>query len=79
MTFARRRLHLLETFAPEAPWSLDTGRVVRRNRDGTRTLIASGLPTPIGMARRRGALYVSTLSWGQGTVRGRGKIIRLPL
>jgi hypothetical protein len=54
MTFARRRLHLLETFAPEAPWSLDTGRIVRRNRDGTRTLIASGLPTPIGMARRPG-------------------------
>lgn len=47
MTFAHRRLHLLETFAPEA--------------------------------RRRGALYVSTLSWGQGTVRGRGKIIRVPL
>jgi hypothetical protein len=79
MAFVRRRLHVLETFAPEAPWSLDSGRVVRRNRNGTRTVIASGLPAPIGMARRRGALYVSTLSWGQGPVRGRGAIVRVPL
>jgi hypothetical protein len=79
MAFAHRRLYLLETFAPEAPWSLDTGRIIRRNRDGSRTVIASDLPTPIGMVRRRGALYVSTFSWGRGTVRGLGKIIRVGL
>jgi hypothetical protein len=79
MTFARRRLHVLETFDPAQPWTLDTGRIVRRNRNGTHTVVASGLQTPIGMARRRGALYVSTFAWGQGPVRGRGKIVRVPL
>jgi len=46
---------------------------------GSRTVIASSLPTPIGMVRRRGFLYVSTFSRGRGTVRGRGKVVRVPL
>ena len=84
MTFDRHRLYVLETFALETPWTPDTGRVVRRDRDGTRTLIATGLNFPIGMARGHGwrygdALFVSTVSYGQGPVEGLGRIVRIGL
>ena len=89
MTFARRRrLYLLETFAPETPFAPDTGRIVRRNPDGSRTPIATGLNFPIGMAKRPGwgrqrdyglALYVTTVSYGQGPVEGLGRIVRIGL
>jgi hypothetical protein len=84
MTFDRRRLYLLETFAPGMLWSPDAGRVVRRDPDGSRTVIAAGLNFPIGMARARGrrygeALYISTVSYGQGPVEGRGRIVRIGL
>ena len=84
MTFAGGRLHLLETFALETPWTPGTGRVVRRNENGTRVLVASGLNFPIGMAKAHGrgyggALYVSTVSYGQGPVEGLGRIVRIDL
>jgi hypothetical protein len=84
LSFVRDRLHVLETFAPETPWTPDTGRVVRRDRGGSRTVIASGLNFPIGMAHARGrryrdALYVSTVSYGQGPVEGLGRIVQIGL
>ena len=84
MTFAGGRLHLLETFALETPWTPGTGRVVRRNENGTRVLVASGLNFPIGMAKAHGrgyggALYVSTVSYGQGPAEGLGRIVRIDL
>ncbi len=84
MGFARGRLHLLETFASETPFTPETGRVVRRGKNGGRTVIASGLNFPIGMALSRGhgygrALYVSTLSYGQGPVEGLGRVVRIEL
>ena len=82
LVFAHRRLFVLETFAPETPWTPGTGRVVRRDRDGRRTVIAAGLDFPIGMARGEGsgygrALYVSTSSHGHGPVEGLGRIVRI--
>lgn len=84
LTLAGGRLHVLETFALETPWTPGTGRVVRRNEDGTRTLVAAGLNFPIGMAKARGrgyggSLYVSTVSYGQGPVEGLGRIVRVDL
>jgi hypothetical protein len=84
MTFDRARLYVLETFAAETPWEPGTGRVVRSDRRGDRTAVASGLTFPIGMARARGwgygdALYLSTVSYGQGPVEGLGRIVRVRL
>ena len=80
MTFARHRLFVLETFALDAPFTPNTGRVVRREWDGRRTVIASGLNFPIGMACDGGRdLYVSTVSYGQGPVEGLGQIVRIRL
>ena len=84
MTFDGRRLYVLETFALETPLTPETGRVVRRDRDGSRTPIASGLNFPIGMARGHGrgygdALFVSTVSYGQGPFEGLGQIVRIGL
>jgi hypothetical protein len=79
MTFAGGRIHVLETFAPDTPWTPGTGRVIRRNRNGSRSTIACALDFPIGMARKGGELFVSTVSYGQGPVAGLGKIVRIPL
>jgi hypothetical protein len=79
MTFARGRLHLLETFALETPWTPGTGRVVRRNHDGSRTVVACALDFPIGMARRGKDLFISTVSYGQGPVAGLGKVVKVRL
>jgi hypothetical protein len=73
------RLYLLETFAADTPWTPETGRVVRVETDGTRTVVASGLNFPIGMANQGNDLYVSTVSYGHGPVEGLGKIVRIPL
>jgi hypothetical protein len=82
LTFVRGRLHVLETFALETPWTPGTGRVMRRDRHG-RTAIATGLNFPVGMAhggrRYREGLYVSTVSYGQGPVEGLGRIVRVQL
>jgi hypothetical protein len=73
-------VYLLETFAAETPWTPNTGRVVRRSPNGSRTVIAEGLNFPIGMARRGDALYVSTHSHGQGAgVAGMGQVVRIAL
>jgi hypothetical protein len=58
-----------------------TGRLVRRNRDGSRAVIASALNFPIGMAashsdRYGRALYLSMVSHGQGPIEGLGRIVR---
>ncbi len=80
LTFARHGLFVLETFALDAPFTPNTGRVVRRDWDGRRTVIASGLNFPIGMAYDGGRhLYVSTVSCGQGPVEGLGQILRIRL
>jgi hypothetical protein len=72
-------MSLLETFAPETPWTPNTGRVIHRTADGSRTVLACGLNFPIGMARRGNELYVSTTSYGQGPVAGLGQIVRIRL
>ena len=80
LTFTRHRLFVLETFALDAPFTPNTGRVVRREWNGRRTVIASGLNFPIGMAHDGGRhLYVSTVSYGQGPVEGLGRIVRIRL
>ena len=77
--FYQNTIHLLEPFAPDTPWTPDTGRVIRRNRDGSRTLLACGLNFPIGMVRKGNDLYVSTNSFGNGPVEGFGQIVRIHL
>lgn len=79
LVFVRNRLHVLETFAADTPWTPYTGRVIRRNRDGSRDVIACGLNFPIGMTKKHGDLYVSTASYGQGPVEGLGQIVRIEL
>jgi hypothetical protein len=79
MTSIRNRIHVLETFALETPWTPGTGRVVRRNEDGSRSVVACNLDFPIGMARKRGDLFISTVSYGQGPVEGLGQIVRVEL
>jgi hypothetical protein len=82
MAYADGRLHVLETFSGE-PFSPDSGRIVRRGRHGKRSVIAERLNFPVGMAVGRGAyrrgLYVSTVGYGQGPVRGLGRIVRVRL
>jgi hypothetical protein len=77
LTFFRDRLHLLETFTNAAPWTGNAGQVIRRNRDGSSTPIATGLNVPIGLAEWRGDLYVSQNSYFQGPVEGTGEIVRV--
>ena len=72
-------MYVLETFAPTAPWTPNSGRLIHRNKDGQRTVIACGLNFPIGMTRRGNELYVSTASHGQGPVAGLGQIVRVKL
>lgn len=80
MLFAGHDLYVLETFSGDVPFSPGTGRVVRRGPDGAREVIASELDYPIGMARGAdGALYVTTVSYGQGPVPGLGAIVRIEL
>jgi hypothetical protein len=82
LVFADGRLHVLETFSGE-PFSADSGRIVRPDRNGRRTAIAERLNFPVGMAvgghRYRRGLYVSTVGYGQGPVTGKGKIVRVRL
>lgn len=70
-------MYILETFAPDTPWTPDTGRVIHRRDDGTRRVVACGLNFPIGMALRGKELFVSTASYGQGPVTGLGQIVRV--
>jgi hypothetical protein len=79
LAVAGQQFYLLETFAAETPFAPDSGRVVRRNRDGSRRVIASGLNFPIGMARCGNKLFVSTTSYGQGPVEGLGQIVVVDL
>jgi hypothetical protein len=79
MSFVRDRLHVLETFSLDTPWTPDTGRIVRDTRYGDDVLVACQLNFPIGMARKGRYLYVSTVSYGQGPVEGLGQIVRVAL
>jgi hypothetical protein len=74
-----RVLYVLETFGALTPFTPETGSVIRRAADGSRTVIASELNFPIGMARKGNALFVSTVSYGQGAVEGLGQIVRVPI
>jgi hypothetical protein len=78
MTHVDGRLHLLETFALETPWTPGTGRIVRDDPHGL-SVVACQLDFPIGMAKQGHHLYVSTTSYGQGPVEGLGKIVRIDL
>jgi len=77
LTFFHDRLHLLETFTNAAPWTGNAGQVVRRNRDGSSSPIATGLNFPIGLAEWRGDLYVSVNGYFQGPVEGTGEIVKI--
>ncbi len=79
MSYVRGRLHVLETFGLETPWTPETGRVVRANANGTTTSVACQLDFPIGMAARGHDIFVSTVSYGQGPVEGLGQIVRIDL
>ena len=78
MTTIRKDLYVLETFSGDVPFEPESGRVIRRGTNGVREIVASGLDFPIGMTRGSdGALYVSTVSYGQGPVPGLGQIVRI--
>jgi hypothetical protein len=77
----RQRLYILETSSAETPFAPDDGSVIRRNKDGSRSVIVSGLNFPVGMAAspRGRALFVSTNGYGLGAVEGLGEIVRIDL
>jgi hypothetical protein len=71
-------LAILETFGLETPWTPYTGRIIRRDVDGHRAVVADGLNNPIGLAVGPDrALYVTTDSYGLGTVEGLGHVLRV--
>jgi hypothetical protein len=86
LTFIRRRLYVLETSSPETPFAPNDGSVFRIEEDGRRSVIASELNFPVGLALHPNGetLYVSTIGYGQGLVdgqppEGRGQIWRIEL
>jgi hypothetical protein len=74
-------LYILETSSAETPFAPNNGSVIRRNRDGSREVIASGLNFPVGMVQTRDgkALLVSTVGFGVGTREGLGQILQIRL
>jgi hypothetical protein len=65
LAFADDKLLALETFTIDNPFAPNTSRVVRRNADGSHTLIAGGLNFAIGLTRGPdGAFYASTTAYG---------------
>jgi DNA-binding beta-propeller fold protein YncE len=86
LTFIERQLHVLETSSPETPFAPNESSVFRIEKNGRRTVIASELNFPVGLARHPDgeALYVSTVGYGQELVDGQppeglGKIVRIAL
>lgn len=79
LLFIGKHLYVLETFAAETPFAPDTGRVLRRNPDGSRDVLACELNYPIGMARKGNDLFISTVSYGQGPVEELGQIVHIRL
>lgn len=71
-------LYVLETFSGGF-FLPGTGRIIRRDSNGTRTVVASELDFPMGLARRGRTLFVSMVSYGQGPVEGLGQIVRVDL
>jgi len=65
LAFADDKLLALETFTIDNPFAPNTSRVVRRNADGSHTVIAGGLNFAIGLTRGPdGAFYASTTAYG---------------
>lgn len=91
LAVVRERLHVLETSSPHvsgtAPSFAPTdGRLVRIEKDGTRTVIAEGLNQAVGMAKSPSgrAAFVTTFGYGQGAVdgypkEGSGQVVRISL
>jgi DNA-binding beta-propeller fold protein YncE len=86
LTFIKGWLYVLETSSPETPFAPHDGSVFRIEQDGRRTVIASKLHFPVGLAPHPAgdALYVSTVGYGQGLVdgqppEGQGQIVRIEL
>jgi hypothetical protein len=74
-------IYVLETSSAETPFAPNNGSLIRRDKNGNRTVLASQLNYPVGMAHsfREKALYVSTVGFGQGTTEGLGQIVRINL
>jgi hypothetical protein len=79
MSFVGNRLHVLETFGIDTPWTPGTGRVVRPAKRGGTSVVACNLDFPIGMTRKGNDLYVSTVRYGQGLVESLGQLVRIEL
>lgn len=87
LAFAGGSLFALETFTIDNPYAPSTSRVVRRNADGSHSVVAGGLNFAIGLTRGPdGALYASTTAYGLENdpnvpdvtqAVGLGKIVRL--
>jgi sugar lactone lactonase YvrE len=72
----RLRMYVLETSTVAGPPTPSTGKVVRVDRPGRQTEIASGLTFPTAMTfGPDGALYVSHM--GFGFPAGQGEILRI--
>ena len=72
----RLRMYVLETSTVAGPPTPGTGKVVRVDRPGHQTEIASGLTFPTGMTfGPDGALYVSHM--GFGFPAGQGEVLRI--
>jgi hypothetical protein len=81
LTWINNRLWVLESFGPnpEDFFAPNTGRVVRRENNDSRTVIACGLNYPVGMAKKSGDLYVSDTGYGQGPTAGLGRLVRVTI
>jgi len=81
LTIVSNRIHVLETSSAATPFAPNSGSVIRRDKDGGRTVIACELNFPVGMAKSPdgSALFVSTVGYGQGAVEGLGEIVRIAL
>lgn len=65
LAFADNTLFALETFPLDNPFAPNTSRAVRRNADGSHTVVADGMNFAIGLTRGPdGAFYASTTAYG---------------
>jgi hypothetical protein len=63
--FTGTTLLALETFPIDNPYTPNTSRAVRRNADGSHTVVADGMNFAIGLTRGAdGAFYTSTTAYG---------------
>ncbi len=65
LAFAGNTLLALETFPIDNPFAPNTSRAVRRNADGSHTVVADGMNFAIGLTKGPdGAFYTSTTAYG---------------